>query len=63
MENAKIDERKVSVKNVEALQLNRGAGREKKKKKLTSIVFNRKMIVFMKNEKGFELGNIGIVRY
>ena len=57
----KIDEKEVAEKNSVALELIMKA--EWEKKKLTSFVFNKKMIVFMKNEKAAEMGNIGFVKY
>jgi len=58
---SKIDEKEVAVRNGAALELIRKAGREKKK--LNSLVFNKKMIWFTKNEKLGDMSNIGVVKY
>jgi len=58
---AKIDEKDVAVSNEAALGLIMKAEREKRK--LNSFVFNKKMILFVKNEKSVEMSNIGVVKY
>ena len=61
LEKAEVDEKEVAVKNELALELIMKADWEKEK--LTSIVFNKKMIMFMKNVNEVEMGNIGIVKF
>ncbi len=58
---AKIDEKEVEVSNEAALGLIMKEEREKRK--LNSFVFNKKMILFVKNDKSVEMSNIGVVKY
>jgi len=58
---AKIDEKEVSARNEAALMLIRKA--EQEKRKLNSFVFNKRMILFVKNDKSVEMSNIGVVKY
>jgi len=58
---AKIDEKEVAEKNEAALELISKA--EEEKWKLNSFVFNKEIILFVKNDKSVEMGNIGVVKY
>jgi len=58
---ARIDEKEVSVANDSALKLVKRA--EEEKKRLTSFIFNKKIILFVKNEKAVEMSNIGAIKY
>jgi len=58
---SKIDEKEVAVRNEAALELVRKAKREASQ--LNSFVFNKKMILFVKNKKSVEMSNIGVVKY
>ena len=61
LERAEIDENKLVVSNGLALEMIEKA--EWQKNKLTSLVFNKKVISFAKNVRGVEMGNIGVVKY
>jgi len=58
---AKINEKEVAVRNEAALELIKKAKREKRN--LDSFVFNKRMVLFVKNEKSVEMSNIGVVKY
>jgi len=58
---AKIEDKQVTRKNFEAIEMIKKA--EKDKRKLDSFIFNKKMIIFEKNKRAFEMGNIGVVKF
>ena len=61
LNSAEIDEQEGAAKNDSALGMIEKAERERRE--LTSFIFNKKMILFEKNEKGVGMDNIGFVKY
>ena len=61
LERTEVDEEEMAATNDSALELIKKA--EWNKEKLTSFIFNKKMIMFMKNDNVVEMGNIGVVKF